>query len=368
MAALGVPGNAPTWRLGPETGLRVTRDGDDAILGTTDYDLSVEVRLTGAATGGSDELRLVYRDFEAAMKATVKGDSKKITDTHQVSVSTKGDLTFMDLAGFSVPIPTREEELPDRRSPGVAFLAVPREALASALTRVASAVRPSTASPVLAAVHFSAEKGKVTLTGTDRYRLARDVFQAKVDHPGEMLVPLRLAEMILKFLRSDTITIYRNAAEQTIAFSDGTYVLSAQEGEGTYLEIAHLFENGSDPTAVVNADELRRVIVKSAALAGTRGRSALVGEADGLRVLTVRSDAASDEKGIQGPVVKGVVSPEWTRPAASGDYLLSALDAFPRGATVTLGQRGSMLRLQSEDPFDMLTYLVAAIREKTEQS
>lgn len=139
---------------------------------------------------------------------------------------------------------------------------VPADKFAEAISQVSAAASKDDVTPVITGVHLEVNETSLTLTATDRYRVAT----RSIDWEGNgsvdsvfALVPAKIVTEVGKTFGSDgvvKIAIIKDAERELIAFSGGTKTVTSLLIKGNYPPVGRLFPSDVNNFAVVNTAEL----------------------------------------------------------------------------------------------------------------
>ncbi len=139
---------------------------------------------------------------------------------------------------------------------------VPAEDFAEAIAQVSLAASKDDVTPVITGVQFEISKNALTLTATDRYRVATrriDWQQHSEDADLSALVPAKVVIEVGKVFGNDgtvSIAIVKDGERELIAFSGGNKTVTSLLIKGNYPPVGRLFPERIDNYAVLNTAEL----------------------------------------------------------------------------------------------------------------
>lgn len=139
---------------------------------------------------------------------------------------------------------------------------VPADIFADAVAQVALAASKDDVTPVITGVQFEVSDHALTLTATDRYRVAtRSVAWESQGEPAQIsaLVPARIVAEVGKTFGGQgtlSITIVKESDRELIGFSDGTKTVTSLLIKGNYPPVQRLFPDSVDHYAVVNTADI----------------------------------------------------------------------------------------------------------------
>lgn len=312
---------------------RITRDGADAVLTATDYNMFLSLRLPGAAAGGSRATIVPIAALGAYLRAATKGDRK--TQTDQYVVEFDGDQHTVTAAGCTVPTDpypgSTPDEFPDMPPIGEPAAVLSGEEFVTALGRVASSADRGDSVPVLRSVHLSVGKREITVTATDRYRLAVATVGANTCATVDAVLPVEFVDLLMRHLGDEErVTIHSSSTHVTVTTPHRTFTTRVVEGE--YPRVSRIVSERGDTSATMALDAFKRAVVKAHAVSLTSGRNQPVDVIpDGETVVvTPMTDDQSRTRGIAVPATGDGMVPV----RVSGKYLTDALAVFSGASTV----------------------------------
>lgn len=164
-------------------------------------------------------------------------------------------------ANFSLPaMPV--EEYPQVPNVETISGAVPADSFSDAVAQVALAASKDDVTPVITGVHFEVSGTSLTLTATDRYRVATRGIDWEDRGAGTdltALVPSKIVTEVGKTFANDgevRITIVKDGERELIAFSGGNKTVTSLLIKGNYPPVGRLFPETIDNYAVMSTSEL----------------------------------------------------------------------------------------------------------------
>lgn len=139
---------------------------------------------------------------------------------------------------------------------------VPADVFAEAIAQISPAASKDDVTPVITGVQFEVSENAITLTATDRYRVATrriDWEQRGNDGATSALVPSKVATEVGKMFASDgvvQISIVKDGERELIGFTGGGKTVTSLLIKGNYPPVGRLFPEALDNYAVVNTAEL----------------------------------------------------------------------------------------------------------------
>ena len=164
-------------------------------------------------------------------------------------------------ASFSLPAMPVEEYPQIPRIDTVSGI-VPADVFAEAVAQVSLAASKDDVTPVITGVQFEVSENSLTLTATDRYRVATrrlDWEQQGPDEVSSALVPAKVViEVGKSFAASGSvqISVINDGERELIAFTGGNKTVTSLLIKGNYPPVGRLFPEVIDNFAVVNTSDL----------------------------------------------------------------------------------------------------------------
>jgi len=238
-------------------GMRVTVDSGRITFAVFDYETAVRSS-AAAETEGTASVLVTGPELVAAVKALPKG--ARVTADLMVD----GSGVVIECAGVSMTVPGMDAktaaeypqlpDMPPERG------TVDAEAFRRSVLRVAACAGTDDTLPVLTGVHAMYAPGTVTLTATDRYRLAVDPvpWTASGEFAGTALIPARALVTFAKAAdKAGKVRMFADAEPgadsiRRAGFADGMREMIIMQISGEFPKIAKgiIREAGTDPTEV----------------------------------------------------------------------------------------------------------------------
>lgn len=236
--------------------------------------------LSGALIEASDsELTISSFDYETSARTSITAD---ISEPGKVLVSgrllgeiasrlphSEVEVTLAETrvqircgsASFSLPaMPV--EEYPQVPRIDTVTGSVPAESFAEAVAQVSLAASKDDVTPVITGVQFEVSENALTLTATDRYRVATrriDWQQIDGDQQLSALVPAKVVIEVGKTFGSSgtvQVAIVKDGERELIAFTGGNKTVTSLLIKGNYPPVGRLFPETIDNYAVMSTSEL----------------------------------------------------------------------------------------------------------------
>ncbi|MCW2289340.1 DNA polymerase III subunit beta [Leucobacter luti] len=164
-------------------------------------------------------------------------------------------------ASFSLPAMPVEEYPQVPRVEDVTG-AVPADVFSDAIAQVSLAASKDDVTPVITGVQFEISENSLTLTATDRYRVAtRGIDWENAGSQGDLtaLVPSKIVTEVGKTFSGDgqvKVAIIKDGERELVAFTGGSKTVTSLLIKGNYPPVGRLFPESVDNYAVVNTAEL----------------------------------------------------------------------------------------------------------------
>jgi DNA polymerase-3 subunit beta len=329
--------------LPTRAGLRLRADAAGLTVAGSDSDLTV--RFDCPAT--------THTDGEVAVPAAPLAETLKVLDAELVRLVVEGSRLALrlDNARFALPLLSTSAAVPGAGLVPVSGVAGP--AFASALRIVAGTAAKDDPLPLFTGVRVQAAAGRLTLTASDRYRMA--VARLPLSSPGalDVLVPAGLLTEAARQARG-VVGLHTGPGRFGLSWEGGlvgTAVLDAG-----FLSEDSIPSGAVDTTLTLDADALAAAVRRVGVYAEDRRVLTLqLGDAQ-VRLSSARQNAGEAEETLKAHVTGGR-----TAPSFQARYLLDALHAFA-GERVTLsiqpGMRACILRAADAGEVELTYYLM----------
>jgi DNA polymerase III subunit beta len=232
-------------------GMRVTIGSGFLELSAFDYETSARVRVPGETIGDSDilvdgpELTAVIRALPTGAK--VRADI--VIENGLLTITSEG--TESVLVSFNADAVNEYPALPVVPDETVT---VDAAAVAQAVSRVGVCAGRDDTLPVLTGIQVTAAGGTLTLTATDRYRMAR----VQVPYAGAEFTAILPAAMLVKFIKAadktGKISLHVGTSTAYIMLSDGVRVMTLRTITGEFPRTDRLIRDAGDDKTVLTAD------------------------------------------------------------------------------------------------------------------
>lgn len=209
----------------------------------------------------------VAADVQTAGKALVSGRllaeiAHRLPDS-EVQFSLEETRVHIRCGSASFSLPSMPvEEYPQIPQVDGATGTVPADIFAEAIAQVSLAASREDVTPVITGVQFEVAENALTLTATDRYRVAtrRIDWQPEGDNTQvSALVPAKVVIEVGKTFSSEatvSVAIVKSEDRELIAFTGGNKTVTSLLIKGNYPPVGRLFPENIDNYAVVNTSDL----------------------------------------------------------------------------------------------------------------
>lgn len=235
------------------SGVLIEAEGDRLTLSAFDYETSARTSVTA--------------EVEEAGRALVSGRllgeiAQRLphADVEVSLIETRVELRCGS-ASFSLPAMPVEEYPQVPRIDDVSGL-VPADVFAEAVAQVAPAASKDDVTPVITGVQFEITENALTLTATDRYRVATRRIEWEGQGDGELLTALVPAKVVVEvgktFASSGSlrVAIVKDGERELIAFSGDNKTVTSLLIKGNYPPVGRLFPEHVENYAVLNTGDL----------------------------------------------------------------------------------------------------------------
>ncbi|MEU5266825.1 DNA polymerase III subunit beta [Amycolatopsis sp. NPDC021455] len=334
--------SAASRLLPARTGLRLQADAAGLTVAGVTSDLAV--RFGCPAT--------THTDGSVVVPAAPLVETLKVLDAELVRLVVEGSRLALrlDNARFALPLLPASDLASD---PPAQVSEVDGAAFASALRIVAGTAAKDDPLPLFTGVRLQASGFRLTLTASDRYRMA--VARLPLSSPGslDVLVP---ASLLTEAARqaSGVVGLHLAPGRFGLSWRDGLVATAVLDAG--FLSEESIATGAVDTTVTLPADALAAAVRRVGVYAEDRRVLTLeVGGAQ-VRLASARQDTGEAEETLKAEVSGGRTSPSF-----QARYLLDALAAFA-GERVTLaiqpGMRACVLRVAEPGEVEVTYYLM----------
>ncbi len=235
------------------SGVLLHADGDELTISSFDYEVSAQTGISAAVTEGG----------RALVSGRLLGEIAQRLPHADVQVALIDSRVEVRCGSATFTLPAMPvEEYPQVPQVDATSGAVPAEDFADAVAQVSLAASRDDVTPVITGVQFEISENVLTLTATDRYRVATRSLDWEDRGAGEhltALVPSKIVTEVGKTFSNDgevRITIVKDGERELIAFSGGSKTVTSLLIKGNYPPVGRLFPESIENYAVVNTGDL----------------------------------------------------------------------------------------------------------------
>lgn len=235
------------------SGALIEAEGDQLTVSSFDYEVSARTSVLAEVTEAGRALvsgRLLSEIAQRLPHADV-----------EVSLIESRVEVRCGSASFSLPaMPV--EEYPQVPRVDTVSGSVPADVFSDAIAQVSLAASKDDVTPVITGVQFEINENSLTLTATDRYRVATrgiDWENSGGQDDLSALVPSKIVTEVGKTFSNDgqvQVSIIKDGERELVAFTGGTKTVTSLLIKGNYPPVGRLFPENVDNYAVVNTAEL----------------------------------------------------------------------------------------------------------------
>ncbi|MFA5605835.1 MAG: DNA polymerase III subunit beta [Leucobacter sp.] len=235
------------------SGALIEAEGEELTISSFDYEVSARTAITAAVTEPGRALVSGRLLSEIAQRLPAT-DVEVLLQENRVEIRCGS-------ANFSLPaMPV--EEFPQVPRVDTVSGSVPADVFADAVAQVSLAASKDDVTPVITGVQFEIDENSLTLTATDRYRVAtRGIDWENQSDQGSMnaLVPSKIVTEVGKTFGGDgqvQVAIVKSEDRELVAFTGGSKTVTSLLIKGNYPPVGRLFPESVDNYAVVNTADL----------------------------------------------------------------------------------------------------------------
>ncbi|MFC5337330.1 DNA polymerase III subunit beta [Leucobacter denitrificans] len=235
------------------SGVLLHADGDELTISSFDYEVSAQTGISAAVTDAG----------RALVSGRLLGEIAQRLPHADVQVALIDNRVEVRCGSATFTLPAMPvEEYPQVPQVDSTSGAVPAEDFADAVAQVSLAASRDDVTPVITGVQFEVSERVLTLTATDRYRVATRSLDWEDRGAGEhltALVPSKIVTEVGKTFSGDgevRITIVKDGERELIAFTGGNKTVTSLLIKGNYPPVGRLFPEAIENYAVVNTGDL----------------------------------------------------------------------------------------------------------------
>ncbi len=235
------------------SGVLLEVEHDTLTISSFDYETSARTAVTAEVTEAG----------RALVSGRLLGEIAQRLPHSDVEVSLADTRVQLRCGSASFSLPAMPvEEYPQVPHVDSVTGVVPANAFAEAVAQVSLAASKDDVTPVITGVQFETSENALTLTATDRYRVAtRRIDWEQLDNQGatSALVPAKVVIEAGKTFGSEgtvQIAIVKDGERELIAFQGGNKTVTSLLIKGNYPPVGRLFPESIDNYAVLHTSEL----------------------------------------------------------------------------------------------------------------
>lgn len=235
------------------SGVLLIAEEGEVQLGTFDYETSSQTRIKADVT----------EQGRALVSGRLLAEIASKLPHSDVEVFKEDDRVLIRCGSASFSLPSMPvEEYPEIPEVSEHSGTVDAGEFADAVAQVSLAASKEDVTPVITGVNFEIDGNSLTLTATDRYRVATRGIEwtsAQGDETLNALVPAKIVAEVGKTFAQDesvSITIISNEEREIVAFTGGTKTVTSVLIKGNYPPVQRLFPETIDNYAVVSTSEI----------------------------------------------------------------------------------------------------------------
>jgi DNA polymerase-3 subunit beta len=299
------------------SGLLVSAGPDGVVLAANDRERTA--RLACPA--------VVHTDGRVLVPAKPLAETLRALDTPDVRLVVEGARLAIRVPGARYALPLLDVDIhPGVPQPPEPVGQVDAAPLAAALSTVAATASRDDALPLYTGVRIRADRDRLVLVATVRFRMAVGTLAWQPLGPLDALVPATLLTELARQIPS-AATISVHADRNRIGFSWGSTTLTTAILDGTGIHESKVPMSDVDTHLTVDADALAAAVRRVALYTDPRGTISLeVGDSD------LRLRGTTPTTGEAEETVKSTVDGGRTGQSFQARYLLDALRPFAGGA------------------------------------
>ncbi|GAB2558585.1 DNA polymerase III subunit beta [Leucobacter ruminantium] len=235
------------------SGALIVAEGDQLTVSSFDYEVSARTSVTAS----------VAEEGRALVSGRLLSEIAQRLPHSDVEVSLAETRVEVRCGSASFSLPAMPvEEFPQIPRVDTVSGSVPADVFAEAIGQVSLAASKDDVTPVITGVQFEVDENSLTLTATDRYRVAtRGIdWENQTDQRAlSALVPSKIVTEVGKTFSGDgqvQISIVKDEDRELVAFTGGSKTVTSLLIKGNYPPVGRLFPESVDNYAVVNTAEL----------------------------------------------------------------------------------------------------------------
>lgn len=235
------------------SGALIEAEGDSLTVSSFDYEVSARTSITASVSEAG----------RALVSGRLLGEIASRLPHSDVEVSLLESRVEVRCGSASFSLPAMPvEEYPQIPRVDTVSGSVPADEFSDAVAQVSLAASKDDVTPVITGVQFEISENSLTLTATDRYRVATrgiDWENQSGQDNLSALVPSKIVTEVGKTFANDgtvQVSIIKDSERELIAFTGGTKTVTSLLIKGNYPPVGRLFPETVDNYSVVNTSEL----------------------------------------------------------------------------------------------------------------
>lgn len=357
-AGLLAGGTRPTFRH-----IEVAAADGRLTLTAADPTTAVTATVAAAIDGAPQRAMVQWAELSKLLPAAVKGTAKRQLDQLDLTLEISDQSLTVGVAGYQLPVTVAPDAtlptIPDT-TPGTHV--VNRDEFAAMFARVVvAASNDQQYLPLFSKVETVLGHDTLTMTATDRYRVARGTVAANGTSDQSVLLPAALVTKLLPFctdhifLGTDTVD-----NDEWITFHSGPITAKIRSTSETFPRLGHIIDQPNPDIAAVDRDQLRIAADRANAITGVlanRGTAAqIVIDTDQLSIIPGTRDGHT----ATAPTIPANTTTDQTWTGGINPTYLADAIAHITGDTVALEytRPGKPIKLTGDDTYEHVIMLM----------
>ncbi|MGL5823620.1 MAG: DNA polymerase III subunit beta [Nocardioides sp.] len=313
------------------TRIRATVRAGHLVLTTFDFDTAVTVTVPATGTTAG-EMLLDHPSITKILSAAAKGLSKAAADRLEVTVTTPDHTPVVHTNGYSLPLDDTVpvDAFPDLPATTPSTHVVDRQDLVALVERVTVAADRGDTLPILTGILANLDTSTLTLTATDRYRLASGTIAVNGTSTEKVLIPAVTLSKLLPHLSSPQtrmgVDVIAGITWVTVADDNTTIRIRTLDGE--YPKVSSILNQEPTRSVTLARAALLQAATRAASLsAAVKATNSPVMITVTGSELTVAPATVGDRTKVTAPALQGAVVGETDRwvTGANPAFLLAAI-------------------------------------------
>ncbi|MGW9021235.1 DNA polymerase III subunit beta [Leucobacter chromiiresistens] len=235
------------------SGALIEAEGDQLTVSSFDYEVSARTSISAVVADAG----------RALVSGRLLGEIAQRLPHSDVEVSLLESRVEVRCGSASFSLPAMPvEEYPQIPKIDSVSGSVPADVFSEAVSQVSLAASKDDVTPVITGVQFEVDANSVTLTATDRYRVAMrsiDWEHRDASESLNALVPSKIVTEVGKTFSGVgevQVSVVKDADRELVAFTGGTKTVTSLLIKGNYPPVGRLFPESVENYAVVSTSEL----------------------------------------------------------------------------------------------------------------